>query len=93
METQDDIDQLAAAIYRDKVLRARAMSPDERLMEGFRLFEESMTFTKAGVAEQLGTADEAKIMAEVRRRFDVVHKLEDQGYYLPLSSKPGCDAA
>lgn len=93
METQEDIDQLAAAIYRDKVLRARAMTPDERLMEGFRLFDESMTFTKAGVAEELGTTDEAAIMTEVRRRFDIVHKMEDQGFYLPLSYKLRSDAA
>jgi hypothetical protein len=93
METQQDIDRLAAAIYRDKVLRARAMTPDERLMESFRLFEESLTFTKAGVADQLGTTDEASIMAEVRRRFDLVRQREDRGIYLPLEPAIQPDAA
>ncbi|HBJ88306.1 MAG: hypothetical protein Q8M07_19725 [Prosthecobacter sp.] len=83
METQQDIDQLAAAIYRDKVLRSRAMTPDERLMESFRLFHEALTFTKAGVADELGTTDETVIMAEVQRRFEVVRTIEERGSYQP----------
>lgn len=93
METQQEIDQLAAAIYRDKVLRARAMSPEERFMAGFQLFEESLTFTKAGIAAQLGTADESAILAEIRRRFDIVRKREDIGYFEPLASSDLSEAA
>lgn len=83
METQEQIDRLAAEIYREKVLRSRAMTPDERLMEGFRLFHEALTFTKAGVADELGTTDETIIMAEVLRRFDVARKIEERGIYQP----------
>lgn len=83
METQEDIDRIAAAIYRDKVLRARAMTPEERLMESFRLFDEALVFTKAGVANELGTTDEAAIMKEVQRRFDVIRSIEERGHYLP----------
>lgn len=81
METQEDIDRLAREIYRDKVLRARAMTPEERFMEGFRLFEEALVFTKAGVAAELGTTDEQTIMNEVQRRFDIVRKREERGRY------------
>jgi hypothetical protein len=93
METQEDIDQLAAAIYRDKVLRAREMTPEERLIEGFRLFHEAMTFTAAGVANELGTTDEAAVMAEVRRRFDLVRKIEERGRYQPWNPPAQTHAA
>jgi hypothetical protein len=37
MEFQEEIDRLADAIYRDKVLRARAEDPAEKLLDGIRL--------------------------------------------------------
>ncbi|MFN0125970.1 MAG: hypothetical protein ACKV19_04710 [Verrucomicrobiales bacterium] len=83
MELQQDLDLTADAIYRDKVLRARATDPVERLLDGFRLFDEALTFTKAGVMEQLGTSDETMVMAEVERRIERIRKLQDFGYYKP----------
>lgn len=83
METQEDINKLADAIYKERLLRARDQDPCEKLMDGFRLFEEALVFTKAGVADELGTTDEDLIMAEVERRFELVRQMEDRGFYQP----------
>ncbi len=81
METQEDINQLADAIYRDRVLRARAEDPCEKLMDGFRLFEYALNITKMGVQAELGTKDEDAVMAGVQRRFDLVRKMRESGLY------------
>ena len=83
MESQQDIDRMADAIYRDKVLRARAMSPEQRLLEGFRLFDEALAFTKAGVSSQIGTTEECRVMAEVERRLEVVREFHDRQWFKP----------
>jgi hypothetical protein len=87
MEYQEEIDRLADAIFRDKVLRARAEDPAEKFLDGIRLFESALEFTRAGVAAELGTTDEAAIAEGVQRRFDRVRKLEEHGLYQPLPSR------
>ncbi len=88
MESQEEIDRLADAIYRDKVLRARAEDPAEKFLDGIRLFESALQFTRAGVAAELGTQDEVAISEAVQRRFDRMRKLEEHGLYQPLPSRP-----
>jgi len=84
METQSDIDHLADAIYRDKVLRARAEDPSEKFLDGFRLFDAALSFTKAGVAAELSTNDENAIMVGIQRCFDLVRRLNERGLYFPV---------
>jgi hypothetical protein len=83
MENQEDINELADAIYRDRVLRARAEDPCEKLMDGFRLFEYGINITKMGVQAELGTTDEEAVMAGVQRRFDIVRRSRERGLYQP----------
>lgn len=87
MQTQQDIDGLAVAIYRDKVQRAREADPAEKLLDGLRLFESALEFTKAGAAAMIGSTDEALVMKEVQRRFDLIRKMEEQGIYHPLPAR------
>jgi hypothetical protein len=87
MQSQESIDQLADAIYRDKVLRARATDPSEKLVDGMRLFEVALEFTKAGAADMIGSTDEALVMQEVRRRIEIVRRSEERGIYHPLAEK------
>jgi hypothetical protein len=83
MQTQEEIDALAAAIYRDRVLRARAEDPCEKLMEGFRLFESSLTFMKLGVEAEIGSNDPEAVARGVQQRFDTVRKMREHGLYRP----------
>jgi len=88
MDSQEDIDRLAEAIYRDKVLRARAENPAEKFLDGIRLFESALEFTRAGVAAELGTQNEVAIAEAVQRRFERIRKLEEHGLYQPLQLRP-----
>jgi ADP-dependent phosphofructokinase/glucokinase len=87
MQTQEEIDQLADAIYRDKVLRARAEEPGQKLIDGIRLFESALAFTRAGVAAELRTSDEEAISKGVQRRFDIVRRMEEHGIYSPVTAR------
>ena len=64
------------AIYREKVLRARAMTPSEKIMEVFEQSELQMQMMLAGALRKLGTTDEDKGWEEVDRwmeRLDRLH--------------------
>lgn len=84
MEAPQEAGLPVDAIYRDKVLRAMAEDPAEKFLDGLRLFESALEFTRAGVAAELGTHDESAIAAEVQRRFDLVRRIEEHGIYQPL---------
>jgi hypothetical protein len=84
METQQDIDQLAAALYRDKVLRARARTMDERLRDGLECFDLSCRLMADGVRHQFKLTDEAAVWQKVRERLDVARRIEERGIYQPL---------
>ncbi len=84
METQQDINTLADAIYRDKVLRARERTMDERLRDGLECFDLSCRLMADGVRHQFKLTDEAAVWQKVRERLDIVRRMEERGIYQPL---------
>jgi len=56
---------LQDSIYREKVLRARSMTPEERLGTVFELSEFQFGLMHAGAMHKLGTDDEARGWDEV----------------------------
>lgn len=84
METQAEIAALAEALYREKVQRAREQDPCEKLVDGFRMFESALEFTKAGVAATLKTNDESAIMQGLLNRFERIRKVREAGLYEPV---------
>ena len=88
-EKQRDLKELQAAIYRDKVLRARAMTPEERLEEALDLTDEVFQRMHEGAMCQLGTDDAGRGWVEVRRRLQRLAHHHDRGFYSdcrPLST-------
>ena len=71
-------------IYREKVLRARARTPDERFTDGLELFDESLAWMRDGVRMQHPGFSDEEIEAEVARRFARVRQIEDHGIYRPV---------
>ena len=69
-EKQQDLKKLQDAIYMDKVRRARAMTPEERLEECSELSDEMMMQLLAGAMWQLATDDVDAGWNEVRERLD-----------------------
>jgi hypothetical protein len=72
---------LQESIYRDKVLRARAMTPAERLAEAFECTTMSLHIMFAGAMSQLQLTQERDGWNEVARRIDLGRRLHDQGRF------------
>jgi hypothetical protein len=73
-------------IYREKILRARAMTPEQRLAEVFELTNFVFGNMLAGAMWQLGTKDEKEGWLEVRRRLDRLYRARDNGRF--VNEKP-----
>lgn len=67
---------LADVLYREEIARARAMSPEDRLLEGPRLFERACRVMRDGIRHQHPNLDDAGVQALLRARLDRVSALE-----------------
>ena len=56
----DEFKPLADAIYRERVLRARRTPPEERILDGPRLFDYACSITLAGLKSELPSATDRK---------------------------------
>lgn len=77
---------LQDSIYREKVLRARAMTPEERFDSGFEITREAFLRMLEGAMWQLGTDDAVIGWKEVGRRLDRLRNAQDAGRYISESS-------
>ncbi len=68
--------ELADALYRDKLAAARATLPEERLLDGPRLFDFACAFTLAGIKDQFPDADEAQVRRILEERLRIQELLE-----------------
>ncbi len=72
---------LQDSIYREKVLRARAMTPEERFDSGFEITNEAFQRMLEGAMWQLSIDDVSEGWKEVGRRLDRLRKVHDAGRY------------
>ena len=75
---------LADAIFREKVLRARLRTPSENWALCFELFEVAIQSMRSGIISQDPELDEAGIAAEIDRRLHIRRQLEEHGIYAPV---------
>lgn len=68
--TQELFDQL----YREKILVARRMTPEERVLGCFELTEFVRQVMTDGVRDQFPEADEEEVQAIVRKRVAIVKR-------------------
>lgn len=85
-EGLDDLQTLQDAIYRDKVLRARAMTPAERLAEALELSNDIYGWMLDGAKAQRGLATDEEGWVEVQRRLQRLRRVHEHGLYQPLSA-------
>lgn len=76
--TPGTIADLADALYREEVSRARAMSPEDKLLEGPRLFERVCQVMRDGIRHRHPDLNDAGIAALLRERLDLARTLERQ---------------
>ncbi len=65
-------------IYRDKVSRARMMSPDEKFDAGYTLFEQACEVTRAGIRFQHPEANEQEVERILEKRLAIRAMLDNQ---------------
>src|SRR2546421_1876829 len=73
-EFQPLIDQL----YREEVLRARKMAPEEKFLAGEELFEYACSITLAGIKSQNPGFSEEDCQRELRRRLELQDRMDLQ---------------
>jgi hypothetical protein len=70
--------ELVDDLLRERVLRARGMSPDEKLASGGKLFAYAAEITKAGIREQMPNATEKDVERILAQRLELRRRLEER---------------
>ena len=68
---------LIREIYSEKLARARAMSPDEKLRAGVELFEMGIEIMRDGIRDQFPLFNDDEVEAEIDRRLARSSELEN----------------
>ncbi len=63
-------------LYRESVLEARRMSPEEKFLLGEELFEYACSITLSGIRNQNPGFNEEECQQELQRRLDLAERLE-----------------
>ena len=74
----DGIAELTDAIHREKIERARRMSPSEKFFAGAELFEEACEISMQGIRNDHPHFNEDQVLVELKRRLDLGRKLEQR---------------
>ncbi|MFM9962790.1 MAG: hypothetical protein ACKV2Q_16390 [Planctomycetaceae bacterium] len=80
-QVSPELQSLQDDLFRSKVRRARQMTPDERMMEGLRLFDRGVSLMRDGIRAQHPEFDDAQVEREVHRRLAIAKRLDDAGLY------------
>jgi hypothetical protein len=69
--------QLIDELFRERVLRARQMTPEQKLLAGATLFEDVCERMAAGIRDENPGADEEKVQDLLRQRLALLRRLEN----------------
>jgi hypothetical protein len=70
-------EELIDRMYRERVLWARAEPPEQKLLDGPRLFDASCIRMAAGIRGQLGITDQTRILEVIRHRLARIQQVEE----------------
>jgi len=79
----EEFKPLADALYRERVLRARRTPPEERLLDGVRLYDQAVERMRIGVQLKHPGADAEEVDRLLIRRIRKSWRISDHGYYKP----------
>ncbi|HEV3261002.1 MAG TPA: hypothetical protein VG013_29395 [Gemmataceae bacterium] len=68
--------ELIDDIYRERVLRARRTPPEDKLLDGPRLFDLACRLMKDGIRDQYPEADERRVQEILAQRIALLRRLE-----------------
>ena len=73
---QPEIERLADELYRERVIEARAMEPEEKFLAGEELFEYACSITLAGIRNEVPSATEEECLSILQKRLQLRVRLE-----------------
>jgi hypothetical protein len=68
--------ELIDDLFRERVMRARRTPPEERLLDGPRLFDYACGITASGIRDENPDADERQVQEILARRVELLRRLE-----------------
>jgi hypothetical protein len=68
--------RLIEELYREEVLEARTRQPDQKLLDGPRLFHRVCSIMEAGIRDQYPDADDCEVRRILDERLDLARRLE-----------------
>jgi hypothetical protein len=69
--------ELIEELYREDIRRAQAMSPEEKLLAGPRLFDLACRIVADGIRDQYPDADEQRVREILAQRVALLRRLEE----------------
>ena len=76
--TDAQIQRLAEDLYRERVVEARAMPPEEKLLAGEELFDYACAITLAGIRNQFPGVSEEESLQLLEKRLELRERMEKQ---------------
>jgi len=73
---ENEFQSLADELYRERVLRARKLPVELRLIAGAELFDFGCEASLAGLRAQMPQATESELFLQLRRRLNLSRRLE-----------------
>ena len=73
------IQMLAEELYRERVVEARAMPPEDKLLAGEELFEYACSITLAGIRNQFPGLSEEECLKLLEQRLELRERMEKRG--------------
>jgi hypothetical protein len=88
-EMSSEYQPLADALYWEKVERTRRMKPEERMIEGIRMFDRECEMMRLEILKLNPNYSEADVSQEIRRRMKEADAENEANFYYatPLNSK------
>ena len=71
--------ELMDDLFRQRVLAARAMSPEEKLLAGARLFDRTCRIMTDGIRHEYPEADDRRVQEILAERLALARRLEQSG--------------
>jgi hypothetical protein len=76
------LSDLQDSIYREKILRARAMTREERFISGCQLTNEVTERIFQGAMARLGNIDPKSAWLDAKKRAERLRRASDHGFYV-----------
>ena len=84
MSAPNEFQPLMDDIFREKILRARRQTPEERFATGLEMFDEGVAWMRDGIRMEHPELTPEEVDAKVAQRFARIRQIEEHGLYRPV---------